>query len=123
MFVCACVFVCVCVLKVCGQKMKRLSSWWRLRLLNDYNSMAMSFVMKLNFWQRKRYGIRLDSFLYLSRFTATIKTTVCSSSLFSKDLERQKHELDPVNAMFWKIAEFTFPFYSRTAYNGVVYNQ
>ena len=38
---------------------------------------AMSFVTK-----------RLDSFLYLSRFTAKINTTVCSSRLFSTDLER-----------------------------------
>ena len=34
--------------------------------LNDYNSMAMSFVTKLNFWRRKLYKIRLDSFFYLS---------------------------------------------------------
>ena len=26
-----------------------------------------------------------------------------------------------VRAYFWKIAEFTFPFYQRTAYSGVVY--
>ena len=34
--------------------------------LNDYNSMAMSFVTKLNFWRRKIYKIRRDSFLSLS---------------------------------------------------------
>ena len=31
--------LCVCVLKVFGHTMKRLSSWRRLFLLNDYNSM------------------------------------------------------------------------------------
>ena len=62
--------------------------------------MGMSFVTKLNFWQRKRYRIQLDSFLYLSWFTATINTTVCLSSLFSTNLERPYYELDPVNAMF-----------------------
>ena len=42
---------------------------------------AMSFETKLNSWRRKHYKIRLDSFLYLSRFTAKINTTVCSSDL------------------------------------------
>ena len=59
------------VLKVCGPILKRLSSWRRLFLLNDYNSMAMSLVTKLNFWRRKRYRIWLDSVLYLAWFTAT----------------------------------------------------
>ena len=49
---------------------------------------AMSFVTKLNSWRRKHYKIRLDSFLYLSGFTAKINTTVCSSRSFSADLER-----------------------------------
>ena len=49
---------------------------------------AMSFVTKLNSWQRKQYKIWLDSFLYLSGFKAKINTTVCSSRLFSTDLER-----------------------------------
>ena len=48
----------------------------------------MSFVTKLNSWRRKHHKIRLDSFLYLSGFTAKINTTVCSSRLFSTDLER-----------------------------------
>ena len=39
----------------------------------------MSFVTKLNSWRRKHCKIRLDSFLYLSVFTAKINTTVCSS--------------------------------------------
>ena len=68
--------------------------------LNDYYSMAASFVTKLNFWRRKRYRIRLDSFLYLSWFMATINTTVCSPSLFSTYLERHEYELDPVHVMF-----------------------
>ena len=59
------------VLKVCGPIMKWLSSWRRLFLFNDYNSMAMSFVTKVNFWRRKRYRIWLDSLLYSSWFTAT----------------------------------------------------
>ena len=119
------------VLKVCGHIMKRLSSWRcpfvflkrRLR----YNSMAISFVTKLNFWWRKLYKIRLDSFLYSSWFTATINTIVCSSKLFSTDLARHQYPFYPVNAyclcssIFWKIAEFTSLFYQRTAYNGVVY--
>ena len=50
---------------------------------------AMSFVTKLNSWRRKHNKIRLDSFLYLSGFTAKINTTVCSSRLFSTDFERQ----------------------------------
>ena len=68
--------------------------------VNDYNSMAMSFVTKLNFRRRKLYKIRLYSFLYLSSFRATINTTDCSSRLFSTDLERHQYELDPINAMF-----------------------
>ena len=82
---------------------------------------AMSFVTKLNSWRRKHYKIRLDSFLYLSGFTAKINTTVCSSRLFSTDLERHQYELDPVNAMFlnclcWRIflenSRVYFPFLS-----------
>ena len=88
------------VLKVCGHIMKRLSSWRWLFFCNDYNNMAVSFVSKLNFWRRKLYKIGLDSFLYLSWFTAMINTTVCLSRLFSTDLERHQYELDPVNAMF-----------------------
>ena len=53
----------------------------------EYYSVAMSFETKLIFWRRKCYTIRLDSFLYLSSFTTTIKTTVYSSSLFSTDLD------------------------------------
>ena len=65
--------------------------------LNDYNSMDM-----INVWWRKRYRIRLDSFLYLSWFTATINMTVRSSVLFLTDLERhQVYKLDPWNAMFF----------------------
>ena len=81
--------------------MKWLSSWRRLFFLNDYSNMAMSFVTKLNFWWRKLYKIWLDFFLYLSWFTAMINMTVCSSRLFSTDLERHQYELDPVNAMFF----------------------
>ena len=48
---------------------------------------TMNFVTKLNSWRRKHSKIRLDSFLYLSGFTAKINTTVCCSSrLFSTDL-------------------------------------
>ena len=36
--------------------------------INDYNSMAMSFVTKPNFWRRKCYRIRLDSVFSLSWF-------------------------------------------------------
>ena len=43
--------------------------------LNDFNSMGMSFVTKLNFWRRKIYKIRLDSFLSLSWFAAAVNTT------------------------------------------------
>ena len=71
-----------------------LSSWRRLFLLNDYNSMPMSFMTKLNFWRRKHYRIRLDSFLYLSWFTAMINATVCWSSLFSADLKRHQYKLE-----------------------------
>ena len=89
------------VLKVCWHIMKRLSSWRRPLFSNDYYSMALSFLSKLNFWRRKLYKILLDSFLYLSWFTATINSTVCSSRLFSTDLERHQYELDLVNAMFF----------------------
>ena len=41
------------VLKVCDIICKWLSSWRRLFLINDYNSMAVSFE-KLNFWRKKR---------------------------------------------------------------------
>ena len=76
--------------------------------LKDYNSTAMSFVTKLNFWRRKLYKIRLDFFLYLSLFMATINTTVCSFRLFSTDLERHQYELDPVNALFMFVFEDIF---------------
>ena len=46
-----------------------------LFFLNDFNSMGMSFVTKLNFWRRKIYKIRLDSFLSLSWFAAAVNTT------------------------------------------------
>ena len=90
------------MLKVYGHIMKRLSSWRR----PDYNSVAMSFVTNLNFWRKKLYKIRLDSFLYLSEFTAKINMTVCWSRLFSTDLERHQYELDPVNAMFLELFVF-----------------
>ena len=92
-----------CAEIISGHIIKRLLSWRRPFLLDDYNSLAMSFVTKLNFWQRKRYRIRLDSFLYLSWFTVTINTTVCSSSVFSTDLERHHYQLDPVNPIFLNI--------------------
>lgn len=78
-------------------KMRQLSSWRRLFLINDSNSMAMSFETKLKFWRRKRYKIGVDFFLYLSWSAARINTTACSSSLFLTDSER--HHLDPANAM------------------------
>ena len=46
-----------------------------LFFLNHFNSMGMSFVTKLNFWRRKIYKIRLDSFLSLSWFAAAVNTT------------------------------------------------
>ena len=60
-------FLCVCV---CAQSMWTYNEVaFELAVavfINyDYNNMAMSFVTKLNFWQRKCYRIRLDSFLYL----------------------------------------------------------
>ena len=64
-----------CTQTVCGHTMKRLSSWRRPFFLNDFNSMGMSVVTKLNFWRRKIYKIRLDSFLSLSWFAATVNTT------------------------------------------------
>ena len=104
-----------------------LSSWRWLFLLNDYKSMAISFVTKLNFWRRKHYRIRLDFFLYIwSWFMAMINTTVCWSSLFSTDLKRHQYKLEFElfvfeHNYFWKTAEFTFPFFSWTAYIEVVY--
>ena len=88
---------------------------------------TMSLVSKLKFWQRKRYRIRLDSFLYL--FHGNNKHDRLLVQLFRKGLRRQ-YELDPVNAIFktvcvwayfWNMTEFTFPFNSQSAYNGVVY--
>ena len=84
----------------CGNIMKRQSIWRRPFFLNDYNIIAMSFVTKLNFWRKKLCKTRLDPFLFLSWFTATINTTVCSSRLFSTNLQRHQYELDPVNALF-----------------------
>ena len=64
-------------LRVCVQSMLTWSGYRgasrRMFLLNDYYSVAMSFETKLIFWRRKCYTIRLDSFLYLSSFTTTIK--------------------------------------------------
>ena len=88
---------------------------------------TMSLVSKLKFWQRKRYRIRLDSFLYL--FHGNNKHDRLLVQLFRNGLRRQ-YELDPVNAIFktvcvrayfWNMTEFTFPFNSQSAYNGVVY--
>ena len=89
--------------------------------------MTMSFVTKLNFWRRKCYRIRLDCVLSLSWFhhrddsiisegeihrdlwprwitpqtpSSMINTTVCSSSLFSTDLQTYQYQLDHVNSMF-----------------------
>ena len=47
----------------------RIVLWW-LRLLQRG---LMSFETKLIFWRRKCCTIRLDSFLYLSSFTTTMK--------------------------------------------------
>ena len=91
------------VLKVCGPIMKWLSSWRRLFLLNDYNSMAMSFVTKVNFWPRKRYRIWLDSFLYLSWFTATNAdkhNRLLVLLVLNGIKETPVWRLDPVNTMF-----------------------
>ena len=91
------------VLKVCGPIMKWLSSWRRLFLLNDYNSMAMSFVTKVNFWRRKRYRIWLDSFLYLSWFTATNADKhdrLLVLFVLNGIKETPVWQLDSVNAMF-----------------------
>ena len=91
------------VLKVCGPIMKWLSSWRRLFLLNDYNSMAMSFVTKVNFWRRKRYRIWLDSFLYLSWFTATNAdkhNRLLVLLVLNGIKETPVWRLDPVNTMF-----------------------
>ena len=91
------------VLKVCGPIMKWLSSWRRLFLLNDHNSMAMSFVTKVNFWRRKRYRIWLDSFLYSSWFTATNAdkhNRFLVLLVLNGIKETQVWRLDPVNTMF-----------------------
>ena len=89
------------MLKVCEHIMKRLLSWQRSFFLAITTAWPMmSFVMKLNFWRRKLHKIWLDSFLYLSLFTAKINPTICSSRLFSTDLERHQYELDPVNVLF-----------------------
>ena len=87
----------------------------------------MSFVTKVKFWQRKRYIIRLDSFLYL--FHGNDKHDRFLVRLFRNGL-RHQYELNLVNAIFktvcvrayfWNMTELTFPFNSRTAYNEVVY--
>ena len=41
--------------------------------LNDYNSMAMSFMTKLNFWQRKLFKIQLDSSLQKHPFLLALR--------------------------------------------------
>ena len=63
--------------------------------------MAMSFVMRLDFWRKKCYRIWLDSFVHLSWFTQLINTTVCWTILFSMHLKRHHYELDPVNTLFF----------------------
>lgn len=87
----------------------------------------MSFMTKVKFWQRKRYRIRLDSFLYL--FHGNDKHDRFLVRLFRNGL-RHQYELDPVKAIFktvcvraylWNMTELIFPFNSRTAYNEVVY--
>ena len=64
-----------CTQTVCGHTMKWLSSWRRPVFFNDFNSVGMSFVTKLNFWRKKIYKIRLDSFFSLSWFAAAVNTT------------------------------------------------
>ena len=66
------IFFCACVQSMLTWSGCRAASR-RMFLLNDYYSVAMSFETKLIFWRRKCYTIRLDSFLYLSSFTTTIK--------------------------------------------------
>ena len=56
---------------------------------------------KLNLWRRKRYGMRLDSLLYLSWFTARIKhDRLLVYLVFNGLLERHQYESETVNAMF-----------------------
>ena len=50
-----CWFLDFFVLKVCGHIRKRLSTWRRLFLLNDYNSMATSFVTKETLYNLTRF--------------------------------------------------------------------
>ena len=58
------------VLKACGHIIERLSSCAVAVFIKQLQQHGHA---KLNFWRRKSYGIQLDSYLYLSWFTATIK--------------------------------------------------
>ena len=114
------------------------TSYWR-RINDGYSTMSdgildgiflvvqsQNISVKL-FLRLLAPGFFLCSIEYLSWFKATINTTVCSSSLFSTDLEREPVQVRScdyamfldcfvcIRAYFWKIADFTFPFYSRTA--------
>ena len=51
------------MLKVCGHNDEAAIELAAAIFLNNYNSMAISFVEKLNFWRRKLCKIQLDSFL------------------------------------------------------------
>ena len=79
-------FSCAQSMWTCNEAAIELAAAVFCKRLQEHQ--AMSFVTKLNSWRRKHYKVFLDSFLYLSGFTAKINTTVCSSRLFSTDLER-----------------------------------
>ena len=58
-----------------------ISSWRWLFLSNDYNSMAMTFVTKLNFWRRKRPFAR-SAYSQRSLREAPVRVTSCECHVF-----------------------------------------
>ena len=106
--------------------------------INDYNSMAMSFMTKLNVWLRTGYRIISARFLLVFILIhGNDKQDRLLAQLVLNGLREATSQLTSTSlilwmpcfltlcvwAYFWKIEEFAFPFYSRTAYNGVVYQR
>ena len=117
-----------------------LKTYWR-RINDGYSTMSdgildgiflvvqsQNISVKL-FLRLLAPGFFLCSIEYLSWFKATINTTVCSSSLFSKDLEGEPVRVRLCNvfglfcmcsSIFLENSRFYFPFLFTDCFNGVV---
>ena len=79
----------------------RSGYWRRLFFINYYNSMAMSFVTKLNFWRGKSYDPLLVQLVLNGCREASLRSFECR--LFELSV------FEHIYSDFLKITEFTFP--------------